>query len=102
MYQSIDEHIRLRLLLDANTGHLQRVFKYKKKCLHISEHPEGLGEDGPMMCMDQSLEQKGDTLTVRIQSSDSMSFIRTRSQKGQVSKAEMAQESRSEMVVKWY
>lgn len=48
------------------------------------------------------MEQKGDTLAVGIQSSDSMSLIRTRSQKGQVSKAEMAQESRSKMVGKLY
>lgn len=55
-----------------------------------------------MTCMDHSLEQKGDTLAVGIQSSDSMSLIRTRSQKGQVSKAEMVQESRSKMVGKLY
>lgn len=57
---------------------------------------------GSVTCMDHSLEQKGDTLAVGIQSSDSMSLIRTRSQKGQVSKAEMAQESRSKMVGKLY
>lgn len=49
---------RWRLLPGSNTEHLQRVSKGKKKCWHISELPEGLGEDGPRMCTIHSQEQQ--------------------------------------------
>lgn len=50
-------HPRLRLL-GSNTGFLQRVSRGKKKCLHISEPPEGLWEDGLRMSIDHSLKQQ--------------------------------------------
>lgn len=51
-------HTRWRLLQGSNTEHLQGVFKGKKKCWHISELPEGLGEDGPQICTNHSQDQQ--------------------------------------------
>lgn len=50
----------MKIILDSNTEHLQGVFNgtKKKKCWHISELPEGLGEDGPRKYISHSLEQQ--------------------------------------------
>lgn len=77
----MDEQTRLRLLLDSNGGHLQRVLTYKKKCLRLSEHPEGLGEDGPDVHGPQPGAAKV-MLWQGIYSTDAMSLIRKMSKEG--------------------
>ena len=47
-------------------GTSRKSLSIKKKCMHISERPEGLGEDGPRCARTTACRSKGDALTVRI------------------------------------
>jgi hypothetical protein len=88
-------------LLDSHGGHLQRVFTYKKKCLRLSEHPEGLREEGPDVHGPQPGAAKV-MLWQRIYSTDSMSLIRKMSKEGASISGKNGPESRSKMVGKLY